>query len=70
MLTKLPQLGRYLKIIKSGEIVENKGFNPKTPLIVDVESKTGVISVGRNEVAEITANEKLEFLRSQNHNSN
>jgi hypothetical protein len=64
MKIKPPKLGHYVKLIKTGEIVENKGFNPAT-LTVDVESKTGVISVGRNEIVEITANEELEFLRSQ-----
>jgi hypothetical protein len=59
-----PKLGAYVKLIRTGEIVKNKGFNSST-LTVDVESKAGVICVGRNEVAEITANEEMEFLRSK-----
>jgi hypothetical protein len=64
MKIKPPKLGRYVKFIKTGEIVENMGFNPST-LTVDVKSKAGLISVGRNEIAEITANEELEHLRNQ-----
>jgi hypothetical protein len=55
-----PKLGQYVKLVRTGEIVKNKGFNSVT-LTVDVESKAGVICVSRNEIAEITANEELEF---------
>ena len=61
---RIPKVGRYVKLIKTREIVENIGFNPKT-LTVDVKSKTGVTSVGLNEIAEISANEELEFISSQ-----
>ena len=64
MKIKPPKLGHYVKIIKTGEIVENQGFNLLTQT-VDVKSKTGVVSVGRNEIAEISANEEMEFLRSR-----
>jgi len=62
--------GEYVKLIKTGEIVKNEGFNPKTQMMT-IKTEQGLIfDVGGNEVARMTANEDLEFLCSKNKFSN
>ena len=56
--------GEYVKLLKTGEILKWKSFDPKSQL-VEIELPTGAVStVQRHEVDRITADEELEFMRS------
>ncbi len=57
--------GEYVKLLKTGEFLKWKSFDPKSQL-VEIELPTGVLStVQRNEVDRITADEELELMRSR-----
>ena len=65
MKNDAPMFGEYVKLLKTGEILKWKSFDPKSQL-VEIELPTGVVStVQRHEVDRITANEEIEFLRSR-----
>jgi len=58
-------LGKYIKLNKTGQIVENKGFAPRSQW-VDVRLPTGQeFAVCMGEISRVTPNEEVEFLRSQ-----
>lgn len=56
--------GMYVKLNKTGEIVEWNNYNPVTQEL-EVKLKTGVSIVGQHEIVRISADEELEFLRSK-----
>lgn len=54
--------GEYVKLIKTGEILKWKSYDPKNQTL-EIELPTGVVSiVQRREIDRITANEEVEFL--------
>ena len=60
-----PMFGEYVKLIKSGEILKWKSYDPKTQM-VEIELPTGTVStVQRHEVDRITSDEEIEFLTNQ-----
>jgi hypothetical protein len=65
-----PIFGKYIKLIKTGEILKWKNYDPKTQLL-EIEFPTGGGSlVHRDEIDRVTPDEELEFLRSNNKVSN
>ncbi|MGA2279803.1 MAG: hypothetical protein ABSG80_05820 [Verrucomicrobiota bacterium] len=64
-----PIVGKYLKLIKTGEIVTWKSFDPKKHLF-EVELPSGDVSIVHwRDVERISPNEESEFLRSRKKNS-
>jgi hypothetical protein len=64
MQNHAPMFGKYVKLLKTGDILKWKSFDPKSQL-VEIELPTGVIStLQRHEVDRITMDEEIEFLRS------
>jgi hypothetical protein len=60
-----PIVGKYVKLIKTGEIIEWKSFDPKNQMF-EIELPTGAVSIVHwREIERITPNEELEFLRSR-----
>ena len=54
--------GEYVKLVKTGEILKWKSYDPKTQM-VEIELETGNISeVHQREIERITPNEEVEFL--------
>ena len=65
-----PILGKYVKLIKTGEIIKWKSFDPKKHLF-EIESPTGAVSIVHwREIERISPNEELGFLRSRKKNPN
>ena len=61
--------GEYVKLLKTGEILKWKSFDPQK-LTVEIELITGaVVTVQRHEVDRITADEEVAFLRSRENRS-
>jgi len=64
-----PILGKYVKLIKTGEIVTWKSFDPKKYLF-EVELPTGAVSIVHwREIERIGPDAESEFLRSREKNS-
>jgi hypothetical protein len=64
-----PILGKYVKLIKTGEIVEWKSFDPKKHLF-EIKLPTGVVSIVHwREIERISPNDESEFLRSRKNSS-
>jgi hypothetical protein len=62
MKNDAPMFGEYVKLIKTGEILKWKSYDPKNQTL-EIELPTGVVSiVQRREIDRITANEEVEFL--------
>jgi hypothetical protein len=65
-----PMWGQYVKVKKTGRIVENRGYNPTTGIIT-IKSDDGLESdVAWTEVERITGNEEADYLVSRNKKSN
>ena len=63
-------LGKYVKLIKSGETVELKSYDPQNQAC-EIELPTGAVcTVRRHEIDRITTDEEIEFLRSRAKGSN
>ena len=61
--------GEYVKLLKTGEILKWKSYDPKNQM-VEIELATGaVITVQRHEIDRITTDEELDFLRSREKSS-
>jgi hypothetical protein len=70
MKNDAPMFGKYIKLIKTGEILRWKNYDPKSQLL-EIEFPTGGFSiVHRDEIDRITPDEELEFLRSKKNDSN
>jgi hypothetical protein len=64
-----PILGKYVKLIKTGDIVEWKSFDPKKHLF-EIKLPTGVVSIVHwREIERISPNDESEFLRSRKNSS-
>jgi hypothetical protein len=64
MKNDVPPFGKYIKYIKTGEILKWKNYDPKSQLL-EIEFPTGGSSiVHRDEIDRVTPDEELEFLRS------
>ena len=62
--------GEYVKLLRTGEILKWKSYDRKNQL-VEIELPTGAVStVQRHEIDIITADEEIEFLRSQRKDHN
>jgi hypothetical protein len=62
MKNDAPMFGEYVKLVKTGEILKWKSYDPKTQM-VEIELETGNISeVHQREIERITPNEEVEFL--------
>ena len=60
-----PYFGEHVKLIKTGEILKWKSYDPVNNTL-EIELATGAISiVQRNEIDRISANEEEEFLLKQ-----
>jgi len=65
MKNDAPMFGEYMKLLKTGEILKWKSFDPKSQL-VEIELPTGAVStVQRHEIDRIRTDEEIEFLRSR-----
>ena len=53
--------GEYVKLLKTGEILKWKSFDPKSQLC-EIELPTGVITVHQRDIGRITENEEVDFL--------
>jgi len=63
MKNESPMFGRYVKLLKTGEILKWNSFEPKTKQ-VEIEWSTGAVhTVNQLEIARLTADEEIEFLR-------
>ena len=57
--------GEYVKLLKTGEILKWKSFDPKSQL-VEIKLQTGAVStVHRHEVDRITTDEEMKYLGAQ-----
>jgi hypothetical protein len=64
-----PILGKYVRLIKTGEIVTWKSFDPKKHLF-EVELPTGAVSIVHwRDIERIGPNAELEILRSRKKSS-
>jgi hypothetical protein len=64
-----PILGKYVKLIKTGEIVTWKNFDPKKHLF-EVELPTGAVSIVHwHDIERIGPDVESEFLRSRKKSS-
>ena len=64
-----PILGKYVKLIKTGEIVTWKSFDPKKHLF-EIKLPTGAVSVVHwHDIERIGPHAEAEFLRSRKKNS-
>jgi len=64
-----PILGKCVKFIKTGEIVEWKSFDPKKHLF-EIKLPTGIVSIVHwREIERIGPDAESEFLRSREKNS-
>jgi hypothetical protein len=61
MKNNAPMFGKYVKHLKTGEIVKWKIYDPKNQML-EIELPTGAISVHQSEIARITGNEEVDFL--------
>ncbi|HVU09133.1 MAG TPA: hypothetical protein VHG89_11385 [Verrucomicrobiae bacterium] len=62
MKNDAPMFGEYVKLVKTGEILKWKSYDPKTQML-EIELRTGSIStVHQREIERITPNEEVEFL--------
>jgi hypothetical protein len=69
MKNDAPMFGEYVKLLKTGEILKWKSYDPKNQM-VEIELATGaVITVQRHEIDRITTDEELDFLRSREKSS-
>lgn len=57
-------LGEYVKLIKTGKIFEQGGYDPTNQTVKIVSSDGTSSIVQRFEVEVITAEEEIQFLRS------
>jgi len=57
-----PMFGEYVKLIKTGEILKWKSYDPKNQTL-EIELPTGAITtVQQREIDRITGNELVDFL--------
>jgi hypothetical protein len=61
MKNDAPMFGEYVKLIKTGEILKWKNYDPENQTI-EIELPTGTITVQRREMYRITGNEEADFL--------
>jgi hypothetical protein len=67
MMYPVPKIGGEFVKLKNGQIVRWKSFDDKRTLMLEVELADGKIArVHRRDVDVPTANEELNFLKSQN----
>jgi hypothetical protein len=67
---KPPMWGEYVKLISTGEIVKNEGFNPTTRMMT-IKPDNGIVSdVAWDEIERITGNEEVDFLLSRKQKPN
>ena len=57
-------LGKFVKLVESGEILELKSFDPVSQTVEIVLPTGAVSSVGRHEIERITTDEQMEMERS------
>jgi hypothetical protein len=61
MKNDAPMFGEYVKLLKTGEILKWRNYDPKSQML-ELELPTGAITVHQREIGRITGNEEVDFL--------
>jgi hypothetical protein len=61
MKNEAPMFGEYVRLLKTGEILKWKNYDPESQML-EIELPTGAVTVHQREIARITGNEEVDFL--------